>query len=357
MQWDLFCRVVDNFGDIGVCWRLAADLATRGDDVRLWVDDASALRWMAPAGAPGVEVRNWPADDDEGITPHPVVIEAFGCHLPTGFVKRMALCATPPVWINLEYLSAEDYVERSHGLPSPQADGPARGLSKWFFYPGFTARTGGLIREPDLAERRRRFDADHWRQSRGIEPEDGERTVSLFCYPNPALPALVEQLASTPTLLLVTPGFAAQQVRELLGSRTGRGALRVHYVPALSQTDYDHLLWVSDLNFVRGEDSFVRAQWAGKPFVWHIYPQHDAAHAAKLSAFQRRFLSSADPGLAAAIDRAALAWNGLVDPDSAFLPSPAVWDAWRDHCRHWRTELEGLPDLASGLRAFAAERR
>jgi len=55
MHWDLFCRVVDNFGDIGVCWRLAADLATRGDAVRLWCDDASALAWMAPDGAPGVD--------------------------------------------------------------------------------------------------------------------------------------------------------------------------------------------------------------------------------------------------------------------------------------------------------------
>ncbi|MEO7887531.1 MAG: elongation factor P maturation arginine rhamnosyltransferase EarP, partial [Polaromonas sp.] len=43
LQWDIFCKVIDNFGDIGVCWRLAADLASRGHKVRLWVDDASAL--------------------------------------------------------------------------------------------------------------------------------------------------------------------------------------------------------------------------------------------------------------------------------------------------------------------------
>ena len=56
-SWDIFCQVIDNFGDIGVCWRLAADLAARGHQVRLWVDDASALHWMAPQGAAGVEVR------------------------------------------------------------------------------------------------------------------------------------------------------------------------------------------------------------------------------------------------------------------------------------------------------------
>ncbi len=59
MHWDLFCRVIDNFGDIGVCWRLAADLGARGESVRLWVDDASALAWMAPQGSAGVEVLRW----------------------------------------------------------------------------------------------------------------------------------------------------------------------------------------------------------------------------------------------------------------------------------------------------------
>ena len=31
MLWDLFCRVIDNHGDLGVCWRLARDLAARGE--------------------------------------------------------------------------------------------------------------------------------------------------------------------------------------------------------------------------------------------------------------------------------------------------------------------------------------
>ena len=57
MKWDLFCRVVDNFGDVGVCWRLAADLAQRGEQVRLWIDDASALTWMALQGARGVKMH------------------------------------------------------------------------------------------------------------------------------------------------------------------------------------------------------------------------------------------------------------------------------------------------------------
>jgi uncharacterized repeat protein (TIGR03837 family) len=364
MHWDIFCRVIDNFGDIGVCWRLAADLAARGDTVRLWVDDASALAWMAPGTTPGVDVCVWPADDDTSIEPREAVVEAFGCHLPSGFVRRMAAREPPPRWINLEYLSAEDYVERSHGLPSPQLSGPARGLSKWFFYPGFTERTGGLLRECNLAERQAAFHATAWLRDQGIVPAGGERVVSLFCYANPALPALIAALSSSPTLLLVTTGIAARQVRALVDASGRQEALRIHYLPALTQADYDHLLWSCDLNLVRGEDSFVRAQWAGRPFLWQIYPQQDGVHAAKLAAFNHRFLESAVPELAAAVARAALDWNGLGavrrttgDRPGIELPVPELWEAWRAHCRAWRARLEELPDLTASLRAFVQKRR
>src|SRR5436190_8920873 len=172
LQWDLFCRVVDNFGDIGVCWRLAADLAARGHSLRLWIDDPSALAWLAPGGAAGVEVIHW-TDDSALRVPGDVVIEAFGCDPPAGFVAAMVQQARPPVWINLEYLSAESYVERSHRLPSPQLSGPGTGLTKWFFYPGFTPATGGLPREPDLSDQQAQFDAAAWLAAHDIAPRAG----------------------------------------------------------------------------------------------------------------------------------------------------------------------------------------
>jgi len=349
LRWDLFCHVVDNYGDLGVCWRLAADLAARGDTVRLWVDDARALAWMAPRGAAGVSVHPWPAADDAAIVPADAVLEAFGCSLPPGFVRAMAARRPPPAWINLEYLSAEDYVERNHLLPSPQLVGPGRGLVKHFFYPGFGQTTGGLIRETDLAARQRAFDAAAWRRAQGIAPAAGERCVSLFCYANAALPALVAALAVEPTLLLLTAGPAAQQVPPLLGPGALRGALRAQFLPALAQTDYDHLLWSCDLNLVRGEDSFVRAQWAGRPFLWQIYPQSDGAHARKLAAFDDRYLAAAPASLAASLRAASLAWNGIGAAQRIELPPLA---AWGEHCRAWRERLRRLPDLAAGLRAF-----
>lgn len=172
-SWDLFCRVIDNYGDIGVCWRLAADLGARGQRVRLWVDDRSALAWMAPSGAEGVEVRDWrePLPDAE---PGDVVVEAFACDPPASFVAAMARRQPAPVWINLEYLSAEPWVERCHGLPSPQWQGPAAGLRKWFFHPGFTAATGGLLREPGLLAQRAAFDAPAWRHELGLATRPGK---------------------------------------------------------------------------------------------------------------------------------------------------------------------------------------
>jgi uncharacterized repeat protein (TIGR03837 family) len=349
MQWDLFCRVVDNFGDVGVCWRAAADLAARGERVRLWIDDAGALAWMAPGGHPRVEVHAWPAADAEAARPGDVVIEAFGCDPPAPFVARMAAMPRPPAWINLEYLSAEDYVERSHALPSPQSGG----LTKWFFYPGFTPHTGGLLCEPGLTRRQAGFDRRGWLAARGAVPANGERVVSLFCYDNARLDALLDRLAATPTLLLVTAGAASAQAAGLLGPTLARGSLRAVLLPYMSQAEYDHLLWASDLNFVRGEDSFVRAQWAARPFVWQIYPQDDGAHAAKLRAFDRRFLADAPAGLSAPLGELSQWWNGLGS-------EPAVWpsaEPWARHCTGWRDGLLALPDLNTRLLGFVAERR
>ena len=352
MLWDIFCRVIDNHGDIGVCWRLAADLAERGEQLRLWVDDSSALAWMAPRGAVGVEVRAWDDAASERSQAGDVVVEAFGCDPPAAFVARMAMRAPAPCWINLEYLSAEAYVERSHGLPSPQSRAPGAGLVKWFFYPGFTPRTGGLLRERGLLAAREKFEQAPWLTQHQIHPLPGERVVSLFCYDNAALPALVDALARRPTLLLATAGAATTQLRCLSDEARSRPALRSIELPYLTQPGYDRLLWSCDLNFVRGEDSLVRAQWAGAPFVWQIYPQSDAAHEAKLEAFLDAFLDGTEPAFATDLRALWRFWNGL--GGALRWPDPA---AWRRHCGNWRTRLAAQPDLGSQLLGFARERR
>ncbi|HUR88765.1 MAG TPA: elongation factor P maturation arginine rhamnosyltransferase EarP [Ramlibacter sp.] len=345
MLWDIFCQVIDNHGDIGVCWRLAAELARQGEHVRLRVDDPGALQWMAPQGAADVEVLPWSASPGPGD----VVIEAFGCELPLAFqaliAQRTRAEARQPVWVNLEYLTAESFAERSHGLPSPVMGGPAAGLVKRFFYPGFTTRTGGLVREADLLQRQAAFDRSRWLDERGIAAT-GELLVSMFCYEPAAMPELIEQLAGwrRPVRMLVTAGRATAAVQLVLGKDASRGQLAVTYLPLIPQPEFDHLLWACDFNFVRGEDSVVRALWAGAPFVWQLYPQHDGAHHAKLEAFLEWLPAPASCG---DFHRA---WNGMAARAPAIDP-----EGWRESAALARERLLSQQDLVTQLLRFVRQ--
>ena len=371
LQWDIFCKVIDNYGDIGVCWRLASDLAARGYRVRLWVDDAGALQWMAPEGCRHVQVIAWtqPLDlraADLALQPCDVLIEAFGCDAAPEFIAACASQSSAnglkPVWINLEYLSAEAYVERCHALPSRVRGGPADGWTKWFFYPGFTAATGGLLREAGLADRQARFDRQAWLAAQGIA-FNGEKLLSLFCYEPAALPGLLKQLAQhgldgEPVRLLVAAGRAASAVQAVFNDENGflrnihgHNQLSISYLPWLAQHEFDHLLWACDLNFVRGEDSVVRALWAGKPLVWHLYPQDDAAHLVKLDAFLG--MLEAPPSLM----RFHQAWNRADAGPEASAVRQSDLQEWLACTQAARERLMRQNDLCSSLLNFVAKNR
>lgn len=347
LHWDLFCRVVDNHGDLGVCWRLARQLAQRGQAVRLYVDDASALAWMAPAGAPGAAVLPWQAAAAPGYAAADVVVEAFGCTLDDAVLQALAqrhAQGRAAAWINLEYLSAEAWVERCHGLRSPVLAGPAAGLDKHFFYPGFTPATGGLLREADLAARQQAFDRAAWLRAQGIAWQ-GEPLASLFCYEPPALPAFLQRVADAGMHLLVTPGRAAAAVDAALAGGAP-AVLRLTRLPALAQTAYDELLWSCDLNCVRGEDSLVRALWAGRPLLWNIYPQDDGAHRAKLLAFLDWLRAPAS------LRSFSLTWNGL-SGDALPALDGALLRNWAAAAAAASAAAWAQPDLCGQLMAFA----
>jgi uncharacterized repeat protein (TIGR03837 family) len=361
LQWDIFCKVIDNFGDIGVAWRLSAELAARGQQVRLWIDDASALDWMAPSGDAAVQVRPWTAA--ETVTalavPPDVLVEAFGCDVPAAFLSAHIWSSTtaPPLWLNLEYLSAESYVTRSHGLPSPVMSGPAAGETKWFFYPGFTQGTGGLLRESNLATRQDAFSSPSWLAAQGVEVSDA-LVVSLFCYEPQALAQLLGEWQTSghhgrSVALLVAAGRASEAVKSAQESArggTGSPSLSITYLPWLTQTEFDHLLWSSDLNFVRGEDSLVRAIWAGKPLIWHIYPQEDSAHLTKLEAYLACIEAPAS------LREFHRAWNAP-GQEQVHWPTPPLLAEWTAHAQATKAALWRLPDLASTLIGFAAKKR
>ena len=392
--WDIFCRVIDNHGDLGVCWRLARGLAGAGERVRLWVDEPAALAWMAPAGAAGVRLMPWPpAGAGPGTEPDPapassnangwpapgdVVVEAFGCDPPPAFVAAMAATVPPPVWINLEYLSAEPYAARSHGLRSPQSAGPGRGLDKWFFYPGFGDQTGGLLHGDRASLSPRALpERAEWAAALGLtrplrlpagQPDDlfanlrhnmpvalpaAERLMLLFGYPQGPWTGLFAALAGQGHWrLLVPPGGLQDSLAEqALEPPVG---LAWQALAALSQPEFDSLLAGCDLVLVRGEDSFVRAQLAGDaPFLWQIYAQPDGAHVAKLDAFLALYLASAAPALARPLAQLFRAVNGLADWPQAWPD----WALWQAHQRSWRLAQLARPDLVSALLGFVEQHR
>jgi len=371
--FDVFCRVIDNYGDVGVCWRLARQLAQPpfSARVRLWVDDLARCCALVPAVVPdraqqwcdGVEIRRWNDKGDQQVlrtAPAQVVIEAFACDPPAEFVRAM----TPDtLWINLEYLSAETWVQGCHGLPSPQPGG----LSKWFFFPGFTADTGGLLREPDLLARRDAWQADARQRLALLQSlhlpaaalqalrDQSARQVLLFCYPHAPLAALLQGLmqCAGPVVVLACPGTINETHKTMV-----RGSqVQVCDIPFVAQDRFDALLWGSDLNCVRGEDSLVRALWAARPLLWHIYPQAENAHLAKLDAWLAR---APYPAGAADLIRG---WNApsTASDDLAHRIfehlAPATYADWQMTARAWAQTLAQQDDLASALVTFCAQAR
>jgi len=372
-SWDIFCRVIDNYGDIGICWRLARQLATEYDQsVRLWVDDLAAFAKICPAAdsradsqwQAGVQICRWPRDN-QSITPAKILIEAFACRLPKA-VEQAIADGTGRLWLNLDYLSAEDWVEGCHGLPSPQA----RGVPKYFFFPGFSEKTGGLLRECDLLQKRQAFQQNTDKQRNfladlGVVRQKQARLISLFTYENLTLADWLQLLAedSQPTQVLVPHGRILQNLEHWLkippvqvGQQIKRGNLSLHILPFVAQEDYDRLLWCCDFNLVRGEDSFLRAQWAGRPMLWHIYTQENGAHLVKLEAFLARYLENLPVDSADALADFWRNWNNSKPLAASWQRLLTHWQALERHAERWAFAQASQPDLAAKLVQFCRAR-
>jgi uncharacterized repeat protein (TIGR03837 family) len=355
---DIFCSVVDNFGDIGVSWRLARQLAhEHGLAVRLWVDDLVSFAKICPElnaeieqqTCRGVEIRHWTESvfQTQAFAVADCVMCMFACKLPENYLAAMACQTPPPVWINLEYLSAENWVAGCHRLPSPH---PSLPLTQYFFFPGFTADTGGLLLERDLLTRRAEFQANlpaqqaFWRSLGLPERAPNELRISLFCYQNAALPALLKTWQRSPqSIVCLVPenSYISDYIEEF---KIDAGALKIIPIPFLEQDCYDQLLWACDVNFVRGEDSCVRAQWAGRPFVWQIYPQHDGVHWQKLRALSQLMGDSV-------LEKLWLAWNGEGDIATAWADFAQQREQSHARTLAWATQLSSN-NLALNLLAF-----
>ncbi|MET3459045.1 elongation factor P maturation arginine rhamnosyltransferase EarP [Pseudomonas kilonensis] len=370
VRWDIFCTVVDNYGDIGVTWRLARQLvAEHPCAVRLWVDDLRAFERLCPQiditlseqWQQGVQVCHWPADWPSTEAAE-VVIAAFACQLPSAYMEAMAERQTTPLWMNLDYLSAEDWVIGCHGLPSVKY----KHVQKYFFFPGFREGTGGLLREAGLLERRRQFQQDAEAQRRflqglGVERAPETCLISLFAYENEGLASWFDAMATDAQAfhVLVPEGRVLGDVERWLGVEDlkacalhRRGALTVQVLPFVRQDQYDQLLWCCDFNAVRGEDSFVRAQWAGRPMLWHIYQQEEDVHLEKLEAFLRLYTQGLSETAEKAISGLWRAWNAGQDMAEHWKATRQEQQELAEHAQAWCLEQASRPDLAAALVKF-----
>ncbi len=381
-EWDLFCVVVDNFGDIGVTWRLARELSRKGRKVRIFTDRPDVLARIESSADPGLpsqilpggtELIRWDPDTDfSRITPAANVVEMFACSLPDVYIGRMALDC---LWINLEYLSAEDWVEGCHRMKSME-----KGRIKYFFFPGFSCKTGGLnfedgefLDHPAPAPQAERF----LQAAREIGGKEGRKpfTASVFTYRNPALEDLVCLSApgdgATPVFIvpegLFLEGLLASRGSSLETSDPdplgdGRCRLlaapsgnRILTVPMTDLDNYDALLRGCDFNFVRGEDSFVRAQLAGRPFAWNIYPQEREIHLVKLKSFLERYTRDLDRETAGLMTEFSMALNtgGSADLQRLFPLVADMVPTVDKHAAKWREALLRNGSLAANLITFA----
>lgn len=284
---DIFCRVIDNFGDIGVCWRLAQSLPTESN-IRLWVNDLKSFSKIEPAVDPslsqqtvrGIEVNHW----HEQITDWQaadLVIEAFACDLPDDYLKVMK--NHTQCWLNLDYLSAEKWVENFHLQPSIQTNG----VSKYFFFPGFNEKTGGLLRHHKVLkneQEKNQFLAN-------LLPAEGYSyyqdkdpiLINLFCYSHAPISALLKSLPQDKATIIIVAQSVAPNLEDAAAKLNSN--VYIQRLNFIVQADYDCLLQAADINLIRGEDSFVQAHWAQVPMLWHIYAQDADHHLIKLNAW------------------------------------------------------------------------
>jgi len=338
MRWDIFCQIVDNYGDAGICWRLARSLSSlHGQEVRIFCNDLPTLNLLASGSAEAlrhkIDLQPWEAS--YANTRHPVqtpdvVIEAFGCDLPERYLAGLFIAPVKPIIINLEYLSAEPWITEFHAKASPQS----HGIPKYFFFPGFQDDVGGLLLDPiPLEGSAVAHLIPKSLKSTWLKLRPGAKRISIFCYPGAPLRKWLEDLGALGENVdvLLTHGHA--ELLNLPGEKTIGLPTNIQLIsmPFVSQDEYDWVLSQCDFNIVRGEDSFIRAQLAGKPFIWHIYPQEDRAHEVKLAAFLDLYLENAGQELMLAAI-AAMTWA-----------MPSTWfksiDTWHSHAKDWRAQI------------------
>lgn len=309
---DIFCEIIDNFGDIGVVYRISKELKKIFQNVRIRI----VLNRLEEFKAINKKVKDTDYQEIDGLIcvtekyvkenietfgVSDVFIEAFGCNVPEEYVK--AAKEDSKLWINLEYLSGEKWIEDFH-LCESLID--SKTLKKIFFMPGFSEKSGGVIIDSGFLERmkygKENRDEVFKKYFKDFDLKD-KFIGTVFSYEK-NFENLLETLKNykKETVLLLMGEKTQKSFSEILkknltedyGNIVKYGKITMIYSDFFSQEEYEEIISASDFNFTRGEDSFVRGIILGKPFMWHIYLQEEKAHMDKIKAFTERFKESVE---------------------------------------------------------------
>ncbi len=310
----ILCKVVDNYGDIGVCYRLTKAILDYIDDfprlkdtrVLLVCNNLSSFSKIYPDINPEKKysfvkyyktfftvfdwnidqtTENWRIENFFENNPPHVILECFQCGRPDWLENLLFDKLAPQSQIiNLEYLTAEKYAEEFHCLQSLTR---SSNVKKVNFMPGFTDKTGGLI------QNRVFFQLLQKHKSQTLFPRNKTSfKILFFTYDknirfeiqalnkfseylknnnnNKFQNILVRDTSNIPSITKSRARFKKNFSYEIAG-----------FVP---QEAFDLNLFSYDFLFIRGEDSLARACLIGIPFIWQAYPQSDNYQLVKVKA-------------------------------------------------------------------------
>lgn len=281
---DIFCEVIDNYGDVGVAYRLARELKRiyPNKELRFIINQTEELNLIKKND--DIIVINY-KDVDKIEQPADLVIETFACNIPEIYMDKAL--KTSKLMINLEYFSSEDWVDDFH-LQESFLGG---NLKKYFFIPGLSEKSGGIILDKEFLDRKNKVqeNREYYLKQFNID-ENYDLIISVFSYEknfDNFLKTL--QKLDKKVLLLLLSEKTQKNFIKYFDNNDYYDKIKAVKLPFFTYDKYEKLLALCDINLVRGEDSFVRALLLAKPFLWHIYPQDENAHIIKLESFLEKY--------------------------------------------------------------------
>ena len=281
---DIFCEVIDNYGDVGVAYRLARELKRiyPNKKLRFIINQTEELSLIKKKD--NITVLTY-KDINKIENSADLVIETFACNIPEMYMN-IALKSSK-LMINLEYFSSENWVDDFH-LQESFLGG---NLKKYFFIPGLSKKSGGIILDKEFLDRKNKVqeNREYYLKQFNIN-ENYDLIISVFSYEknfDNFLKTLQE--LDKKVLLLLLSEKTQKNFIKYFDNNDYYDKIKAVKLPFFTYDKYEELLALCDINLVRGEDSFVRALLLGKPFLWHIYPQDEDTHIMKLESFLEKY--------------------------------------------------------------------